>query len=86
LLNKFSELRLKLTSSHATVSLVGWPAILLYAVPSRPLAMVVWHPVVLGGVIVSVLAIGPKIRGFEPGRGLWIFKCDKNPQHTFLRR
>jgi hypothetical protein len=23
----------------------------------------------LGGVIVSVLAIGPKVRGFKPGRG-----------------
>jgi hypothetical protein len=31
--------------------------------------------VVLGGLMVSVLAIGPKIRGSKPG---WIFKDDKN--------
>jgi hypothetical protein len=34
-------------------------------------------PVVLGGVMVSVLAIGPKVCGFNPGRGRWIFKGDK---------
>jgi hypothetical protein len=33
--------------------------------------------VALGGLVVSVLATGPKIRGFKPGRGRWIFKCDK---------
>jgi hypothetical protein len=26
-----------------------------------------------------VLATGPKVRGFNPGRGRWIFKGDKNP-------
>jgi hypothetical protein len=36
----------------------------------------------LGGVVVSVLANGPKGCGFEPGRR--IFKGDKYPQHTFL--
>jgi hypothetical protein len=35
--------------------------------------------IVLGGVMVSVLATGPKVRGFKPGRGRWIFKGDKNP-------
>jgi hypothetical protein len=35
--------------------------------------------VVLGGLVVSVLATGPKVRGFNPGRGRWIFKGDKNP-------
>jgi hypothetical protein len=34
----------------------------------------------------SVLAIGPKVRGFKPSRGRRIFKGDKNPQHAFLRR
>jgi hypothetical protein len=34
---------------------------------------------VLGGVIVSVLAIVLKVRGFKPGRGRRIFKDDKNP-------
>jgi hypothetical protein len=29
-----------------------------------------------GGI---VLATGPKVRGFKPGRGRWIFKGDKNP-------
>jgi hypothetical protein len=26
-----------------------------------------------------VLATRPKVRGFKPGRGRWIFKGDKNP-------
>jgi hypothetical protein len=33
----------------------------------------------LDGVVISVLATGPKDSGFKPGRG------DKIPQHTFLR-
>jgi hypothetical protein len=36
--------------------------------------------------VVSVLAIGPKVRVFDPDRGRWIFKGDKNPEHHFLRR
>jgi hypothetical protein len=35
--------------------------------------------------VVSVLATGPKVRGFDPDRGRWIFKDDKNPEHHFLR-
>jgi hypothetical protein len=35
--------------------------------------------VALGGLVVSVLAIRPKVRGFDPDRGRWIFKGDKNP-------
>jgi hypothetical protein len=42
--------------------------------------------VVLGGLVVGVLATGPKVRGFDPDRGRWIFKGDKNPEHHFLRR
>jgi hypothetical protein len=42
--------------------------------------------VALGGLVVSVLATGPKVRGFDPDRGRWIFKSDKNPEHHFLRR
>jgi hypothetical protein len=34
--------------------------------------------------VVSVLATGPKVRGFNPGRSRWVFKGDKNPDH-FLR-
>jgi hypothetical protein len=30
--------------------------------------------VALGGLVVSVLATGPKVRGFDPDRGRWIFK------------
>jgi hypothetical protein len=33
----------------------------------------------LGGLVVSMLATGPKVRGFDPDRGRWIFKGDKNP-------
>jgi hypothetical protein len=40
----------------------------------------------LGGLVVSVLAIEPKVRGFKPDRGRWIFKGDKNTQHAFLQR
>jgi hypothetical protein len=36
--------------------------------------------------VVSVLATGPKVRGFDPDRGRWVFKGDKNPKHHFLRR
>jgi hypothetical protein len=43
------------------------------------------HIVALGGLVVSVLAIGPKVRGFKLDHGRWIFKDDKNLQHAFLR-
>jgi hypothetical protein len=32
--------------------------------------------VALSGLVVSVLAIVPKVRGFKPGQGQWIFKGD----------
>jgi hypothetical protein len=41
---------------------------------------------VLCGLVVNVLVIGPKFRGFKPGRGWWAFKGDKNPHHAFFRR
>jgi hypothetical protein len=45
------------------------------------------HKIVLGGLVISVVAIGIKVCGFKPDRGRWIFKGDKeNPQHVFLRR
>ena len=37
------------------------------------------YVVALGGLMVSVLATGPKVRGFDLDRGRWIFKGDKNP-------
>jgi hypothetical protein len=42
--------------------------------------------VALGGIIVIVLAIEPRVRGFKPGRGRWISEGDKNSMHDFLRR
>jgi hypothetical protein len=38
----------------------------------------------LGGVVVSVLANGPKDFGFKTQPRRWIFKGDKNRQRTFL--
>jgi hypothetical protein len=35
------------------------------------------NSVVLGGLVVSVLVIEQKVRGFKPGRRRWIFKGDK---------
>jgi hypothetical protein len=35
--------------------------------------------VALSDLVVSVLAIGPKISGFIPGREWWTFNGDKNP-------
>jgi hypothetical protein len=35
--------------------------------------------IAFGGLVVSVLSIGSKVRRFEPGRGRWIFNSNKNP-------
>jgi hypothetical protein len=34
--------------------------------------------VILGGLVVIVLAIGPKVHGFRPSQGRYIFKGVKN--------
>jgi hypothetical protein len=34
--------------------------------------------VALGGLVVSVLATGPKVCGFKPGRGRWILRVIKS--------
>jgi hypothetical protein len=34
--------------------------------------------VALGGLVLSVLATGPKVRGFKPGRGRWILRVIKS--------
>jgi hypothetical protein len=39
---------------------------------------------VLGGLVVSMLAIGPKVCKFTLGQGQWIFKGDTNLQHALL--
>jgi hypothetical protein len=37
--------------------------------------------VTLGGVVVSVLATGPKVCRFKPGRGRWILRVIKSIAH-----
>ena len=39
-----------------------------------------------GGLGVIILASGSEVRGFDPGRGLWIFLERKNPEYDFLRK
>jgi hypothetical protein len=39
-----------------------------------------------GGLVVGVLAIGHKLRWFNPGRRRWIFKGDKNLQRDLFWR
>jgi len=42
--------------------------------------------VVLGGLVVRVFAVRPKVRGVKAGRERYIFKSDKYPQHAIRRR
>jgi hypothetical protein len=42
--------------------------------------------IIVGSLVVSVLAIGPKVREFKPDRSRCIFNGDKNPQRDFFRR
>jgi hypothetical protein len=42
--------------------------------------------VVLGHAMIIVFTISSTGREFKPGRGRWIFKDDKNPEHDFIRR
>jgi hypothetical protein len=44
---------------------------------------VIKRAVVLGGIVIIVLAIGPKVRGFKPSRGRYIFKGDINSTTSF---
>jgi hypothetical protein len=39
-----------------------------------------------GGLVLSLLASGTRVRGFKPGRSRQIFSGEKNPQHAFLRK
>jgi hypothetical protein len=36
--------------------------------------------------VIIVLFIVPKVRGFKPGRGRWIFNGDNISKHDLLRR
>jgi hypothetical protein len=40
--------------------------------------------VALGRLVINVLAIGPKVCGFKPGRERWLFKDDKVHSTTSL--
>jgi hypothetical protein len=42
------------------------------------LVFLILSAVALGGLVVSVLATGPKVRGFKPGRGRWILRAIKS--------
>ena len=39
-----------------------------------------------GGPVVIILASGSEARGFDPGRGRWIFPEHNNPEYDFLRK
>jgi hypothetical protein len=39
-----------------------------------------------GGLVLSMLVFGTRVRGFKPGRSRPIFFGWKNPQHAFLRK
>jgi hypothetical protein len=51
----------------------------------EPEGTYMWY-VVLGGVMVIVHAIGPRVRGFKLDRERCIFKGAKNPEGDFLLR
>ena len=38
------------------------------------------------GLVVIILASGSEVRGFDPGRGQWIFSERKSPEYDFLRK
>jgi hypothetical protein len=44
------------------------------------------YAIAFGGPVFSVLTIGPKVRGFKPGRWRWISNGDKNLQHAFFQK
>jgi hypothetical protein len=41
--------------------------------------------IALAGLVVIVLGIGPKVRGFEPGRGRWVYRAIKVCRTTSFR-
>ena len=44
-----------------------------------------WYPVDPGGAVI-ILVSGSEVRGFDPGRGRWIFSERKNPEYGFFRK
>jgi hypothetical protein len=54
---------------------------------SVKIKVIIWFlKFVLSGAMVSVLAIGPKVRDFKLVRWRWVLRGVKNPQYAFLRR
>ena len=39
-----------------------------------------------GGPVVIILVSGSEVRGFDPGRGRWIFSESKNPEYASFGR
>ena len=39
-----------------------------------------------GSPEVTILASGSEVRGYDPGRGRWIFSERRNPEYDFLRK
>ena len=39
-----------------------------------------------GSSVVIILSSGSEVRGFDLGRGRWIFSERKNPEYDFLRK
>ena len=68
------------------------PSLLMFRI-DRPIALIsssqwFFHfgEVDSGGPVVIILASGSKVRGFDPGRGRWIFPERKTPEYDFLRK
>ena len=64
------------SNDNFTVTLVSSHKVRCYAfpVPSESTPLVI------------ILASGFEVRGFDPGRGRWIFSERKNPDYDFLRK
>ena len=45
-----------------------------------------WSTSYPGGLGVIIFASGSEDRGFDPGRGRWIFSDGKYPEYDFLRK
>jgi hypothetical protein len=55
---------------------VSYSGVLDLILSQEPTILTEDFRVALGGLVVIVLSTGPKVRGFKPGRGRWIFKGD----------
>jgi hypothetical protein len=55
---------------------VSYSGVLDLILSQEPTILTEDFRVALGGLVVIVLSTGPKVRGFKPGRGRWIFMGD----------